>query len=78
MPTRDQLHRLMEEVSGMPDGEVSSDKELLALSGWDSLMGSELRLAALERWGIRLEGVRLETCRTVADIEALFGAELVS
>ena len=76
MPKREELHRLMEDVAGMPPGEVASHKELLALQGWDSLMGSELRLAALERWGIRIDGVRLEACRNVADIEALFDPPL--
>jgi|HubBroStandDraft_1064217.scaffolds.fasta_scaffold00649_7 acyl carrier protein len=70
---RSEIFEAMEEATLQPPGTVHGDEALNAITGWDSLSGTEFRLIVLDRWDIQISGLALEKCATVADLLRLFG-----
>lgn len=73
---RAEILAIIEDLAGVEPGTATGDQALLGLGDWDSLAGSEFRVAIADTWGVKLSGVAMEKVRTVDDLLALLKAHL--
>ncbi|WP_159107233.1 acyl carrier protein [Azospirillum sp. B4] len=73
---RAEILAIIEDLAGTPPGSATESQVLMEFGEWDSLAGSEFRVAVAETWGVKLSGVAMEQVQTVGDMLALLRPHL--
>lgn len=68
---RAEILAIIEDLAGMEEGSLTGDETLTGLGEWDSLAGTEFRVAVAESWAVRLSGVELEKVSTIPQLMGL-------
>lgn len=67
---------LLDELLEQPAGTLRGDEPLEALPKWDSLAVLGFIVLAEQHFGVSVPASRVNGCRTVADLAAVFGDKI--
>lgn len=70
---RSEILSKLDELTQASPGTITGDEVLLDLPGWDSLTNTEFRMFAADTFGLELDGLEVDKCRTVQDLLGLLG-----
>lgn len=74
--TKKEFLNALEEAIGTSKDALSGNETLKDIDGWDSMATVSFIAMADERLGTLVEPAKLVTCKTVADLMALFPGKI--